>query len=198
MMEALVMKHDGNTYYRVHDPQFSQAELVRVFEVPHETLNNWVKWGFIKPARSGWQRMYSIMDAARAAIIAACVRDVGLRPWQASEIADFAAPFLAENLERHIDGELKSTANVTIVSRIDADGKVSSRPIFRRPNEKFVYADDPDANPEALPVWIDYAAVLVPASEIFASVHLKASALLAEQKRGGLDKFGRSIDAVTA
>jgi hypothetical protein len=195
--------HDGATLYDVHIPQFSQEELREVLGETGFTLNNWVHAGYLKPdywkdPRGGHdRRRFSIMAMTRAKIISSCVNEIWLRPSHAVEIADFAIPYLNEQFDRHPDGELVSKSRLSIVSRIEGE-RVRSLPIYQRPNEIAIYFGDPDRNPDVKQVWIDFTAIVIPASTIFHQVFLKAAELLAKQQRGGMDKFRRPVDVEKA
>jgi hypothetical protein len=166
------MKHDANTFYDCHAPQFTQTELVDVLGENRERLNNRIRFGFLNPPKVKCshgrpERRFSIMDLARIRIINSLVEEAGVTPSVAAQIADYAAPFLNENrFDRDAAGERVSKSRLAIVSRIE-DGKVWSRPIYHRENDISLYSDDPDANPDAPRVWIDFTAVITPVSTIF-------------------------------
>src|SRR5687768_2555944 len=111
------MPYDDDTFFDVHDPQFSHEDLARIF-FPDTMLKvgNWIQAGHVKPdywkdPRGGKERRrYSIVEIARIGIIDQLVHGVGIKPSQAAEIADFGIPFLNDSFDRHLDGERKSTA----------------------------------------------------------------------------------------
>jgi hypothetical protein len=191
--------HDGDTYYDIHHPHFSQPELAEALGETTANINHWVFSGYLKPTaylndpRGGKpRRRFSIMALVRGKIIAACADDIGLRPIHATGVADFAIPFLNERLDRRANGKLITKSRIFIVSRIEGE-KIRSVPIYQRPNETAIYADDPERNPDAKVVWIDFPAFVIPISTIFTDVFLKATELLAKQERGGMDEFRRPL-----
>jgi hypothetical protein len=184
---------DGNTPYPVHAAQFSQDELIEVLGENAGTVNNWMHAGYLKaeyvkdPRGGRDRRRFSIMAMARAKIIASCVRDAGLKPSYAAEIADFAAPIINETFERDLAGEPVSVNEKYLVCRLH-EGKMHSVPLYRRPKEMFFFTDDPNLNPDAKVVTFPVeACIVVPLTRLFNAVFLPATDLLAKQNRGAVN-----------
>jgi hypothetical protein len=196
------MAHDGNTFYGVHDPQFSQTELVEVLGESPDTINNWVRFGHLRPDNHVFGpkhtplRKYSIIGAARAALIASCVNNTGLGPKLAAEIVEAAAPLIDEHFERDLAGEKLSFSERYLICRLTPDGKIYSVPLYRRESEMFFFTDDPALNPDAQMVTFPVdACIVVPLTRIFTGVFLRAAELLARQGRGGMTRHRQPIDA---
>jgi hypothetical protein len=197
------MAHDGNTFYEVHTPLLSQDDLCAVLGKTADSVNNWIKLGYLKPdgyvlgPRRTPLKRYSIVGTARAVLIASCVDHAGLRLGLAAEIADFCAPIINETFERDAAGEQVSNVVRLVVSQLQPDGRLVSWACYRRPHEYHFYIDDPELNPDAQPVGFpdDAPCIVTPLTAMFSRVFLAAAALLAEQGRGGMDKFRRPISA---
>jgi hypothetical protein len=198
------MAYDGNTFFDVHTRQFSVEDLGQIF-FPDTMLKlgNWIQAGYIKPdyfkdPRGGRdRRRFSIVEIARIALIDTLVNGIGIKPSLAAEIADYAVPFLNETFVRDAAQERVSNARVYIISCLRReDGKMQSLTLYRKPEDPAWYTDNPDLNPDAKPHAPPKGAVILyPLSDAFNTVFLSAAALLAKQKRGGMDKFRRPIDA---
>jgi hypothetical protein len=194
----------GDYFFDCIAPQFSEYDLGRILLPETMTkLNNWITAGYVKPhlwkdPRGGRdRRRYSIAEIFRIAIIGSLVNNIGIRPSDAAEIADFAIPFLNENrFERHPDRELKSKANLFLMSWRDREsGRVKSKTIYFKADDNAWYDDDPylnpDAKPQGPPVGIH---ILLPLTDIFNGVYMDCAKYLVNNKRAELlDKYGKPI-----
>jgi hypothetical protein len=198
------MAYDGNTFFDVHAPQFSIEDLGQIF-LPDVMLKlgNWIQRGYVKPdyfkdPRGGKdRRRFSIVEMERIAIIDNLVNGIGLKPSQAAEIADFSMPFLNDSFDRDAAQERVTKARMYVVSSLRREeGKMKSRVLYRKPDEAAWYEHNPDVVPDAKPFAPPKGAViLLPLSNSFDTVFLAATALLTKQKRGGMDRFRRPVDA---
>jgi hypothetical protein len=196
------MPHDGDTFYDVYLPQFSQAEVCEVVGETIKTVENWIGFGFLKvdayvlgPRRTPLKR-FSIVSMARAALIASCVNHAGVKPSLASEIADFCSPLIGEHFERNAAGKRRSDCVRLVVSQQQRDGRLVSWAAYRRPDEHHFYVDDPVLNPNAQRMTFpaDAPSIVVPLTDMWSRVFLAATDLLAKQQRGGLDVRGRPVE----
>lgn len=182
-------------FYDAYAPQLSLDDLCEVLGETADTINNWGRFGYLKPAvivegaRRTPVRRYSIIDATRGSLIAACVRVAGLKPGHASEIADFCAPIIDEHFERDIWGERVSDVVRMVVSQLQPDGRLVSWAVYRRPAEYFFYDDDPDLKPNAVArsFPVDAPFVVIPLTMMLYRVLHSACALLEAQNRGAIE-----------
>lgn len=198
------MPYDGDTLFDVHAPQFSMEDLGRVF-YPDVMLKlgNWIAAGYVKPdfwkdPRGGKdRRRFSIVEMTRISLIDQLVNGIGIKPSHAAEVADFAIPFLNDAFDRDAAQDLVSRARIYISTWLNrADGKMKSGVNYRKSGDTAWYIDDPFRNPDAKPhAPPKGVAILIPLSDTFETVFLAAAEVLKAQKRGGMDKFRRPIDA---
>jgi hypothetical protein len=199
------MAYDGDTFFDVHTPQFSHDDVGRLF-FPDTMLKltNWINAGYVKPERvkdllhGGKPRLrYSITEITRIAIIDSLVNGVGIKPSQAVVVADFAMPFLNDQFDRHPDGELISTARMYVTAWLRReDGKVQCGVYYRKRDDPNFYVDDPFVNPDAKPhAPSSGMAIHLPLTDFFNKTYLTCVDLLTNQKRGGMDKFRRPVNA---
>jgi hypothetical protein len=198
------MAYDGDTFFDVHAPQFSHDDVGRIF-FPDTMLKlgNWITAGYVKPERvkdpvkGGPARLrYSVTEIVRIAILDSLVNGIGIKPSQASEVADFCMPFLNDAFDRHPDGELVSTARLYVASWLNReDGKMKSSVSYRKLDDPALYVEDPYLNPDAKPhAPSKGTAIHLALTDTFNTVFLACAQLLSNQGRGGMDKFRRPVD----
>jgi hypothetical protein len=197
----------GETYFSVHDPQFSEQDLSNLFfPATLLKLGNWIQAGYIKPdyrkdPRGGRdRRRYSIVEIARISIIDGLVNCIGIAPSRAVEVADFCIPFLNDHFDRNPDRTLKSLSSIYVISWLDrSSGRMQSKVMYRKPPEDDDFAwyeDDPFLNPDAKPCGPPgHMAIVVPVTRWFMTLFINCTKYLWNRNRGLLDKWGRPVDA---
>lgn len=163
-------------YLDLEEPSFNSAEMCDLAGVNMDTLNNWVRYEHLhfvaqNPESRRPRRMFTLLEAFKGRVIAHLIEKTAMLVGDASCIARFAAPIVANNIL-----DLSAGTNVYLVC---SGPNWTPSTYWTKPGDRQFYGMNPMRHPNALPeAFPPEAFVMLPAALLFRQVCADAEEIL--------------------